>query len=526
MRVPFEDIAKYGIVKDLRPQTAPLGAWTDARNISFSDEKLKRGFGYKLVFDPPSVAPYWAYSTKDVASAPVLIYAGLAKVYCVIGGVHTEITRGAGNYTGGATDKWNGGSLAGIPILNNGVDLPQFWAPVGAATDLQNLTNWDANHRAKVLRPFKNFLVALHITETGTVYPQKIRVSHPASPGALPSSWDETDATKDVRTFELTDWDSGVILDGVPLKDTFVIYKERSTHGMTFIGGAQKWKVANIFESSGILALNCACPFDEGSQHFVMTQDDLIIHNGQTKQSILTKRFRKWLQANISSSSYKNSFVFQDSTASECSFCFPTEGSTYATTRVVYNWLEKTITIKDDIENLAFVVPGLVEEDSDTWADHLEAWDTNTDTWNTFTSKPFLRLLLGVNPSGTKIHQLETTNLKNGATFTASIERTGLDVMGLDRYGHLQRDREQMKLVKSIWIRATGNPFQVQLGRQLEIDAPVQWSVAKTFTPGVTKKLDFDEVRGVLYGVRFSSAADGYWEVDDFDIDVEPTGQF
>ena len=153
--------------------------------------------GHSPVFDLPSVAPYWAMAVP-IQSEVFWLYMGLAKGYTVQqSGTHSDITRAAGDYTGAATDKWNGGVLGGIPVITNGVDAPQSWSPVSASQQLIDLPNWPANTSCRIIRPFKNFLVAFNITLSSTVSPYKIKWSNPADPGSVPSSWDHPDATKD-----------------------------------------------------------------------------------------------------------------------------------------------------------------------------------------------------------------------------------------------------------------------------------------------------------------------------------------
>jgi hypothetical protein len=525
MRLSIGELAKYGLIADLRDHALPPNAWTNGRNVLFSDDKVKRALGWQRIYEPPSVPPYWCLHTFDAARASVLIYAGLTSIYAYMGGAHVDISRTVGGaYTAGADDIPNGGVLGGIPIYNNGIDLPQFWAPVTSGANFENLTNWDANHRAKVLRPFKNFLVAMDITESGSRYTNKVRISHPAAPGALPSSWDETDPTKDARTFELTDWNSGAILDGVPLGDNFILYKESSAHAMSFIGGNPKWKVAPLFEQIGLLSANCCVPYDEGRKHFLFSGSDLITHNGQSIDKVGTKRQRKWLHANISSIHYAKSFSFNNMLEQECWFCFPLEGANTCTIAAVYNWVDGQLTFRD-IPDLRMLTPGLVQENLDAdWNSDSNSWDSDMTTWDTFRKKAFLRDPIGVSPSNDAISQMAATNQNDGVNFRAYIERTGLDVIGVDRYGHYQRDKTQKRLINRVWPQASGAPFFVEVGAQERVDGPVSWGPSKLFTPGVDQFVDVEQ-NAQLWAIRFSSVSDGYWELDSYDVEIEALGQ-
>ncbi|KKL76808.1 hypothetical protein LCGC14_2041240, partial [marine sediment metagenome] len=236
-RIPIHNIGVGGIIKDIPPHLLPPEMWSDGQNMRFRDGKVVKFTGHEAVFDPPSIAPYWAIAAQTAAEQ-FWLYAGLAKIYTVEqDGTHTEITRASGDYTGIAGDLWDGTVLAGIPVVTNGVDDPQSWSPIAAATPLVDLPNWPANTTCKHIRAFKNFLVALHITESGTVKPHMVKWSHPADPGSVPSSWDDTDATKDAGEVELADSQAGIIQDALGLRDILLIYKDNSIWGMQHIGG-------------------------------------------------------------------------------------------------------------------------------------------------------------------------------------------------------------------------------------------------------------------------------------------------
>ena len=526
MRVPVKDIASIGVVHDVRDYDLPVNAWTGARNIRFADKRIMRGLGSEHVLNPPTVAPYWLLHCFDNSRSSHWIYAGLGKVYTVTSGTHTDISKAATTYAATADTLWNGGVLGNLPVINNGVDKPQVWNPVSATQLLVDLPNWPATHTAKIIRPFKNFLFALDITEGGTRFPHRVRVSHPALPGAVPSSWDDTDATKDVFSLDISDVAAGGLIDCVPLRDTNILYKERSTFGMQFIGGRDKWRVFQIFEQTGLLGDHCAVAFNEGTQHFVATGEDIIVHNGQQRKSVANKRLQRWLQANISSTRYGRSFVVSDSGNSECLFCFPLEGDDFPTLALVWHWHDDTVSFRE-LTPTSFISAGQLpsEAAAETWDSGSGSWDSDTSTWDGLSTRPFVQQLLSAIPGSTKLEKLDTMNQRIGVNYTAYVERTGLDLMGIDRYGNLVRDKDQRKLIRGLWIYASGAPFLVEVATQLEIDGPVAWSAPQTFTPGVDEKVDF-AAHCRLYGVRFSSSSDSYWEISGYAVDVEPLGLF
>src|SRR5260370_34006103 len=75
------------------------------------------------------------------ASQAWWLWASLLHIYVFDGVNDTDITRPVGgNYAAVDAKSWNGTIFQGTPILNNGVDKPQFWATYSAGQKMQDLT--------------------------------------------------------------------------------------------------------------------------------------------------------------------------------------------------------------------------------------------------------------------------------------------------------------------------------------------------------------------------------------------------
>lgn len=235
-RISVHNVGTLGVIKDLPPHVMPPEAWSDGRNARFIDGQGAKIAGHTQVFSGSLHGPEFAM-TLQTAAQIFWIYASLNKASVYEGGSHFDITRASGDYTTADGRDWNGGVLGGIPILNNGANIPQYWPSLNVATRLDNLPNWTVGAICKVMRPFRNFLIALNITESGVQKPHRVRWSSSADPGTVPQTWDPSDPTKDSGEFDLSDVNAGAIVEAFPLRDAFVIYKENSTWAMRFIGG-------------------------------------------------------------------------------------------------------------------------------------------------------------------------------------------------------------------------------------------------------------------------------------------------
>lgn len=332
----FNDVGKYGIIKDMPPHELPPGAWSDGSNVIFTDGYAEKARGYAAVFGSSPVPFYYLLAVPQAVSY-IWLEAGLQKVYAWNGATHTNITRQTlgvdVNYTGAATDLWSGCVLGGIPVLSNGVDTPQMWLPATTSTKLEALSNWPANTTCKVIRNYKQFLVALNVTKPGGSFPSMVKWSHPADPGTVPVTWDETDPTRDAGEFTLSETGDSVVECAV-MRDTNILYKEGSVWGMQFIGGNDIFRFQKLFGQFGAIGKNCVIEFLTG-KHLVLTYGDVVVHDSQSVDSILTKRMRKWLVANLNPEAANQNFVTSYKSLEEVWICVCTGTSTLPDTALV-----------------------------------------------------------------------------------------------------------------------------------------------------------------------------------------------
>lgn len=506
-----------GVIIDLPAHELPEGAWSASQNIRFREGSATKFTGHQVAYDPPTVAPYWLLPVQTTTTY-YWLYAGLAKVYAADGTSHYNLTRQTAgvdvDYTGAAANKWNGGTINGVPVLNNGVDAPQMWSPVSTSQRLQQLTAWPASTTAACIRPFRNFLIALDVTKISVRYPQMVKWSHGADANAVPSSWDETDATKDAGEYELSET-GGEVIDGLALRDTFVVYKSDSAWGMQYIGGENIFRFFQIFPTHGILARDCVQAFD--GKHIVLTQGDLIVHDGNAPMSIVDSRMRNWLFGSMDPNYYAQSFIAPNRKKNEMWICFPTSGSSVPNTALVWNWRDNTFAIRE-LPNASYIAFGVVDPAEDlTWESDTGTWNSDTTAWDTRSYNPSDPTLLMASPTNTALYQADQTNQFAGTNMTAYVERSGMT------FG----DMTAIKRVKAIYPRITatnGTEVSVYVGHQMEIGDAISYDGPYTFTVGTDKKIDC-RVTGRLIARKYQTTGDVSWKLNGDDIDVEMAGK-
>jgi len=421
-------------------------------------------------------------------------------------GNDTSPERVTGDYNATAAAGWNGGVLGGVAILNNGVDTPQM---MGTANDakMAALSNWDRTKICAVMRPFKRFLVALDTTESATRYPFRVRWSHPAEGGTVPTTWNDADATKDAGYVDLSQ-SKGFVIDCLPLADINVIYKEDSIWSMTFEGGQSIFGFRQLFSDAGILGRHCVQGFD--NNHFVVSIDDVFIHDGQTKESIVDSQIRDELFNSIHPDYKTRTFVVADREKNEMWICFTSntnDTDAFADKAFVWNWRNNSWS-KRDLPNVSFISWGIVEYVSTTNWTEAGNWDTDADAWDS----PLKPSLILADAGNTKLYVLGT-NQHSGADFRAWIQK---DSMQLNYPG--------TKAVTKIVPRIAGTGVvDFYIGNEMNPNEGITWKGPYSFTPGTHSEIPV-RTTGNYIGIRAESTDDKTWALDNLEIHWTPQG--
>jgi hypothetical protein len=520
VQIDLNDIASVGVVRDSPPHEIPPEAWTLAENVRFEDDSIVQLLGYSQIFGTPGVAPYYAQYVS-APGQPWWLYAGLSKIYAYNGVTHTDITRTTDGATYNATSasQWQGTNIGGIPVINNGVDVPQFWGSFSALTHMANLTNWPSTLRCAVIRAFGPYLLALNLTDTGVQKPYDVRWSHPADPGSVPPTWDITDPTHNAGQVSLSDVDSGQIVDGLSLQGKFYVYKENSTWRFRNVGGQFIFDEDAFLETTGILSPRCVAITGDGQRHFFVGQDNIYTHDGNSAKPLLDKRTRRYLFNNIDVGNFAASFVFINPVRKEGWFCYPASGASVPNRALIVNY-DTLSNTECDVDFVAAAMGTVQTSDSETWATVTGVWTDDTAPWNASNRR---KIVLS-KPTATKFEQLDLGSTRDGVAFTGLIQRTSLGLVGRNRRtGEWITDFEVRKMCHRIWPKMSGAPVQIRLGGQAVPGGPVTWSLPQTFDPNTQKYCDIT-AEGAALSIEISGS--NGWKLDGYKLDLVTLGRF
>jgi hypothetical protein len=502
-------VGSTGLVTDQLPHELPPAMLSFAKNVRLDTDGVSRSLGTTGI-GPVSgrAAPHFLLPYTTPAGARVFLQADLTRIEVNNFSTLTNITRTTGgSYTGTEDDRWTGGVLHGIALLNNGVDVPQFWAGTGNAA---NLTNWPTDWRTKALRPFRNFLLALGPTKASTRFPALVNWSTSADPGTLPTTWDVTDVTQDAGEFPLSDT-AGEIVDGLAARESFFVYKTDAIYRCDFVGQPAIFRFSRVSDTYGIEARNCIVNTPVGQ--VALTAGDVVLVTDAGVRSIINQRVRRKLFAELDGENRNLSFLAVNLKRSEVLVCYPEIGASVPNVAMVWNWESDLISFKD-IGSVRHAASGFVPAGSaETWATATGTWDALSGSWSgTDFGDADPRIVW----TGQQLQAGEQGLTLSGSPILAKIERTGL------AFG----DASRVKVLRGIRPRIeapSGTVLNIRFGAQMEATSGVTWNPPISYTVG-TSDAAYGFASGRYLAYRIESSGNAPWRLRSMAFDIVGRG--
>lgn len=531
--IPIRELGKIGVITDLNESDIPIEAVSDARNVRFSDGRITNAHVWRSALTSlGGVTPVFLFAGDNADSTDTLGYVGKnGTVYHVSNGTETNVS--PTGYT--PTDSLAPRSfcrLQNVYYVNQEDRVPWYFS--STSTKYATLTNWDTNHRCKVLRAYKDFLIALNVTKSSSVYPNMVKWSDIALYDAVPSSWDPADPTKSAGENTLAEIQTE-ILDGMQLRNSFIIYAADQAWTMEYTQGQDVFQFSKLYSNRGIVNTNCVVEVD--GVHMVFDANDIYIHDGVSPpKSICDKRVRKRIFRFMDLSKRNVNFAYLDKAASEVWFCYNSlnpsmkwkgEDCTYCNTAAVYNYEGDTWTFFD-LPNLSSMV-AVSWQITQTYAASASAYDSVGSTYidlntniikSTFASSivqssvgiTATRLLnadsgIGISQGFPSISELSVTPF---------VQRLGLDlddvVPDLKAYKNYRCIVPQMKTESPVTLN-------FKFGGADYPQQDVEWDSVQSFVPSTDYKVD-TRSRGRYLSWYFEGANVNGYSLSGFDLDM------
>jgi hypothetical protein len=167
-----------------------------------------------------------------------------------------------------------------------------------------------------------------------------------------------------------------------------------------------------------------------------------------------------------------------------------------------------------------------------TFASQTIPFDEMVGQFGQRTFAPGRKRLLMADPIGDRIILGEQGFTNEGDFYNAYVERTGLAVVGTDRFGQPKVDTTSTKVITEVWPRMrmlNGTTVHIQVGAQETIEGPVVWSNKMVFDSATMDKVDVDPpIDGRYMAIRFESIPDvnNIWKLDGYDLEMHLLGQY
>lgn len=519
-RKQFAQSRASGLNQDLAAVDVSGEEYTSGRNVVFREGFAQRVKGVADVLGDPIGSPvhltpvvfgataFWSYATDEGLND--------AKIGVTDGTLHSDITLVGGITTDPSVNQpWTSDILNGIPVYNWGNQPPVFWDLV-PGNPVTVLPGWETDATCGALRAFNNYLIAMdYTTGIGTDLPHLFRWSDSAPPGAIPSTWA---AAIDNDAGELSASQTpGRIIDGLKLRNQFMIYKQGSTYTLDFIGGNFIFALRLLFTTTGILTRNCVAEFK--GRHLIFTDGDVVLSDGHTVASVIDRRMRRHIFANIDPVTFDNSYVAILPSENEIWICYPTNGNTFPDEAVVWDYQNNRFGLRDMFatphatSGILPILSGLPV----SWDLDPNAWNTDISTWDESAFNPVEdSLVLADTVDG--FLNVDDGITFNGTPISAILNRDALDL----------GDPERLKTVKAIWPRIHGNTGDIvnfRIGSQLRINDPILFSNTLPFAINEQDKIDVFST-GRFISVEISSDGGAGWELSGFDIEFVMRGAY
>lgn len=521
--VPLRNIGAAGLIFDRQPYDLELTEFSAGNNVQFSSGQIGKSLGYveaaSLAFQPTHVAA-WLIEGSDS-----LIIGSNSRLYKYSGTTVADVTNGT--YTNGYSNSptWQTSQIGFGFVANNGSEPPQYLAP--DALNFIDLPNWPSGLRTQSIRPYQSFLVMTGYTQGSVENPYTVRWGDEFDPTGVPGSYDIT-STTNLAGENVLGGRLGALVDSLPLAGTNIVYAERGAYAMQFIGAPLVFAFRELFDDGGLATRGAVCVF--GNRHFVVGRDDIYVHDGSSKQSVVDGRVKDEFFTSVADT--RSIFVVPDYERSEIWVCFADKNaadSRTANRAFVWDWDKDAWTVRDvpNIRALA-IGPNIGGGGSgaaagSSWNDLSVEWDNWSAQWSDLGADTEARSnrLFAAGHGASKLYALNESYAAAGDSYLAFVEAAKID---LDQV--LQRATDRVLAIKRIVPQISGiGQVTFRIGSSSSPQAPVSWKNTKVFNIETDYKID-TRVSGRYLAIRVESdTANGQWKLSGFDLDVEEVAE-
>lgn len=522
-RLTITDLGLSGLNVDVPPWTLPssfvtygdnfrveLNAIAPVRSFSgWGDDKANIPNIGSITFVPEATEPYWLMCARE-------------GVYTFDGSDYHDVTPAvliASPLHEGQEHDWSTCKLGGVVIIYN-PSIGAFYQTGASINSGFDPLPWDAYNKwqdqsvtASVIRSHKTFLFALNLVERGANYGDAYRWSTSADTNGIPFTWDPNEPSGLAGRAQLGG-DGGHIVDGLTLRDSFIIYSRNSIDVLDFTGDAFVWRRRELSSSVGLIATDCVVAVH--GKHYFISDGDIKVTDGTNLDSIMHGRIKNMFATRINSEFAHLSYAVSDIVQKEVWFCVPVDSSKFPNKAFIFNWQEESWSVRNMPDECYHTAYGVKHDNALDWNKiKNEGWDAENVAWRTYSSTALGSTMVAAT---TKLLALASaTDIvppKTGFREPTHVERISMPIV----------DHEQICTVSAAYPHMSGHgDVSFRFGSQMTAGGAVQWNPPVVFTVGEEHKIDV-KVTGRYLCWQIEGFEDDDWRLSGIDIVFEHAG--
>jgi hypothetical protein len=510
--VPLRGIGSGGLVTDQDPYDLELTQFPDGNNVLFDNGRLGKAKGYVDALTH-SAAPHHVQAWSSQNSS--VIFGTNTQLFKFDGtSTATNITKTSDSTVYSSSSRWQSEQIGTGVMFNNGSDVPQFIAPND--TRFSDISNWPTGVRTQCLKPYNSFLVMVGYNTSSSQHPFSVRWSDEYDPSGVPGSYDIT-STTNLSGANTLSGSNGKLIDQLTLGNSQIIYAENGVYAMDFIGAPFVFSFRELYTDDGIINRGACASFM--NQHLVVGNNDIYLHDGNSKKSVADKRVRDRFYNSITNTDaifcttmdHRSEvwIAYSDGEASD---------SASANKAMVYNWAQNAWTFVDlpDVRSITLAV-SMDDPTQGDWDDLPVglSWSETTDLWNTAsqTTAAEPMRVFSASTGHSKIHRLDYTYSNTANSF---VEATKIDLDSV-----MQVSTNSIKQLNGILPQIEGaGTVNITVGSSDTPMGGILWKPSVAYNIDTDHKVDV-RASGRYLALRIESqTSNGHWRVTGLDLDI------
>lgn len=532
---PIREVGSGGVIKEAPAASLDAPAWSEGRNVIFTGQAAVTAptFVRLLSVNPAPVIRSLAPMRFESEAYDVIYMFGNNGECGIMAstGAYADCTpKTQPSPTENNTEQFTWCSLANVLYVNRS-DLGIRYV-TAAGQDLAVLPNTgDTPWTCKILRSYKDFLIALNVKRGGVEYSNLVKWSDAALNGQVPSNWDyELKTNLESLSGENPIAEMyGPIVDGLALGDFFIVYGRNETWSMTYTGSGEDVFTFRRLFGEGARGPNCAV--DVHGVHYVFGEKMLFCHDGTTLEPIQVTTNGRNVYQRIDVTRQHMAFASHDVDRSLVLFCYPTKGSEACNEAFAYNYTTKTGSYIDlpNVYGAAVGSPSVntlwTDMKAITWASYTLSWST------TAASYPPNVMFCGSGKAGGTLWLYQNANdpANGGAdmdnSFPMVLERSvmNLDAAQAPAINAPIRVTKRITSIQPLMGEQDG-PMTIEVCSGMTTPSSGVWKSVGTFDGSTDYKVGTRLSTGRWIGFRFTVPAGSYAELVGYDIEWLPWG--